>query len=66
MEDRRRSNISTIFKRFLFFNFGDLFLHQRYIVECENEVLAPAYLRKESSQEVTFDLTPIMEKYNSK
>ena len=66
MEDRRRSNISTIFKRFLFFNFGDLFLHQRYIVECEKEVLAPAYLSNKSSQEVVFDLTPIMEKDNSK
>ena len=66
MEERRRSNSSTIFKRFFSLTLAIYSRHQRYIVECEKEVLAPAYLNNESSQEVTFDLTPIMKKVNSK
>ena len=38
------------------------FWHQRYIVECEKEVEAPAYLRNRFLETVTFDLTPIMKK----
>ena len=35
---------------------------QRYIVNCEKRVEAPAYLRNRYRGRVTFDLTPIMRK----
>ena len=35
---------------------------QRYIVNCQKHVEAPAYLRNRLRGRVTFDLTPIMRK----
>ena len=37
---------------------------QKYIVNCQEYVEPPSYLRSERHEEVTFDFTPIMKNMN--
>lgn len=60
--------VSTVLTTFfiIYFSFHCICVwFQRYIVECEKEVLPPAYLRHRSRGTVKFDLTPIMRKKNT-